>query len=55
VAIRRVHFNDRPFDLAVIEVDARVLERVPHAFLKVVPVATTSIGRKQIELSFEQA
>ena len=50
-----MHLNDRPFDLAVVEVDARVLERVPQAFLKVVNVTPTSIGRKQIELSFQQA
>ncbi|GIX04991.1 MAG: hypothetical protein KatS3mg114_0860 [Planctomycetaceae bacterium] len=50
-----MHLNERPFDLAVVDVNARVLERIPHAFLKVVPITTSSIGRKQIELSFEQA
>jgi hypothetical protein len=30
---RRVHLHDGSFDLAVVEIDPGVLERVPHAFL----------------------
>ena len=49
-----MHLNDRPLDLAVVEVDPSVLERVPHAFLKVVPVATTGIRGIEVELDLQQ-
>lgn len=49
-----MHLDDGPFDLAVVEVDPGVLERIPDAFLKVVPIAPSGIGRKQVELNFEQ-
>lgn len=32
-----------------------MLQRIPDALLKVVPVASPGIGRKQIELNFKQA
>ena len=50
-----MQFDDRPFDLAVVEVHPRVLQRIPDAFLIVVPVATPGIGRKQVQLNFKQA
>ena len=40
-----MHLNDSSFDLAVVEVDSGVLERVPHAFLKVVPIPATGSGK----------
>jgi hypothetical protein len=47
---RRVHLDDSSFDLAVVEVDPSVLERVPYAFLKIVPIPATGIRRKQVQL-----
>jgi hypothetical protein len=49
-----VHLDDRPADLAVIAVDAGVLERIPHALLKVVPVATAAIGGIQMQFHLER-
>ena len=51
----RVHLNDSSFDLAVIEIDPGVLERVPHAFLKVVPIPTTGIRGIEVQLDLELA
>ena len=50
-----MHLNHSPFDLAVVVVDPGVLERIPDAFLKVVPVAPSRIGWKQVELNFKLA
>lgn len=50
-----MHFDNRPFDLAVVEVHPCMLERIPDAFLKVVPIASSRIGWKQVELNFKQA
>jgi hypothetical protein len=50
-----VHLDDGAFDLAVIEVHPGVLEGIPDALLKVVPIAASRIGWKQIELNFKQA
>ena len=52
---RRVHLNDSSFDLAVVEVDPGVLERVPHAFLKVVPVTATGIRGIEVQLDLQVA
>ena len=52
---RRVHLDDSSYDLAVVEVDPGVLERVPHALLKVVPIPATGIRRKQVQLDLELA
>ena len=51
----RVHLNNSSFDLAVIEIDPGVLERVPHAFLKVVPIPATGIRGKEVQLDLELA
>lgn len=48
-----MHFNDCSFDLAVILVDAGMLQRVPDSFLKVVPIASSAIWGIEIELDFE--
>lgn len=32
-----------------------MLERIPDAFLKVVPVPSPGVGRKQVQLNFKQA
>lgn len=50
-----MQFDDRPFDLAVVAVHSGMLQRIPDALLKVVPVATPGIGRKQVQLNFKQA
>ena len=50
-----MHLNHSPFDLAVVVVDPGVLEGVPHALLKVVPVTTTGIRGKQIQMDLQLA
>lgn len=50
-----MHLDDGSFDLAVVEVDPGMLERIPDAFLKVVPIAPSCIGWKQFELNFKKA
>lgn len=50
-----MHLDDGPFHLAVVEVDPGMLERIPDAFLKVVPIPSSGIGWIQIELNLEQA
>jgi hypothetical protein len=50
-----MHFDDGSFDLAVVEVDSRMLERIPDRLLKIVEVTTSRIGWKQIELNVQQA
>ena len=49
-----MHLHDSSFDLAVVEVNPGVLERVPHAFLKVVPIATAGIRGIEVELDLQQ-
>jgi hypothetical protein len=49
-----VQLDDGPADLAVVEVDAGVLECVPHALLKVVPVAAAAIGRIEMQFRLER-
>jgi len=53
VSIRLMHFDNCPFHLTVVVVNASMLERIPYAFLKVVPVATAAIRRIEIELNLE--
>jgi hypothetical protein len=55
LATGRVHFDDGPFDLAVVEVDSGMLQRIPDALLEVVPITPSRIGWKQIELDFKLA
>ena len=50
-----MHLDDGSFDLAVVEIDPGMLQRIPDTLLKVVPVATSGIGWKQIKTDFEQA
>ena len=52
---RWVHLDDSSFDLAVVEVDPGVLERIPHAFLKIVPIPTTGIRGIEVQLDLELA
>jgi len=40
--------RDQQIDLAVVDVDARMLERVEHGLLDVVQVAPSPVGRKGI-------
>ena len=51
--LRIVHLDQRPANLAVIEVNSGVLECIPHALLKVVPIATAAIGGIEIKLDLE--
>ena len=53
VSIWFVHFDNGPFHLTVVLINASMLERIPDAFLKVVPIATAAIGRIEIELNLE--
>ncbi len=52
-AVRFMHFDHSPFDLAVVAIDAGLLQRVPDPFLGVVKV-TPPIGWKQMQLDFER-
>ena len=49
-----MHLNDSSFNLAVVEVDPSVLEGVPHAFLKVVPIPATGIRGIEVQLNLKQ-
>lgn len=48
-----MQFDDGPFHLAVVVVNAGMLKRVPDALLEVVPVTSAAVGRIEIELHFE--
>jgi hypothetical protein len=49
-----MHFDYSSFDLTVVEIDPGVLKRVPDALLKVVPIASSSIGGIKMQFRLQR-